>query len=134
MAASASTSLPFMRTRSLDSAIYLTTVIAISGQVRKQEPHPMQPASSTSFAGWSLVPSGLNSEVKLQLIRHKEADDMLKGDVNGDGKVDISDVVAIINTMAGDTTFKETADVNEDTVTDISDVVNVINIMAGVGF
>ena len=55
----------------------------------------------------------------------------LKGDVNTDGKVDISDVVAIINTMAGDTTFKATSDVNNDGKTDISDVVSVINIMAG---
>lgn len=55
----------------------------------------------------------------------------LKGDVNLDGKVDISDVVAVINTMAGDTTFKATSDVNNDGKTDISDVVSVINIMAG---
>ena len=53
-----------------------------------------------------------------------------RGDVNGDGEVDISDVVAVINTMAGDTTFKATADVNEDDTTDISDVVSIINIMA----
>ena len=55
----------------------------------------------------------------------------LKGDVNGDGKVDISDVVAIINTMAGGDQFKDTADVNGDEKVDISDVVMVINIMAG---
>ena len=55
-----------------------------------------------------------------------------KGDVNLDGTVDISDVVAVINTMAGDTTFKATSDVNEDGATDISDVVAIINIMAGV--
>ena len=52
-------------------------------------------------------------------------------DVNGDGKEDISDVVAIINTMSGDKTFKDTADVNCDGNVDISDVVAVINIMAG---
>ena len=56
----------------------------------------------------------------------------LKGDVNLDGKVDISDVVAVINTMAGDTTYKATSDVNEDETTDISDIVAIINIMAGV--
>ena len=55
----------------------------------------------------------------------------LKGDVNLDGKVDISDVVAVINTMAGDTTYKATSDVNEDETTDISDIVAIINIMAG---
>ncbi len=55
---------------------------------------------------------------------------LIPGDVNRDGKVDISDVVAVINTMAGDTKYKATADVNKDKKTDISDVVAIINIMA----
>ncbi len=54
----------------------------------------------------------------------------LKGDVNGDGKVDISDVVAIINQMAGTAEWPN-ANVNGDEKVDISDVVMVINIMAG---
>ena len=54
----------------------------------------------------------------------------LKGDVNMDGTVDISDVVAVINTMAGGDTYKSTADVNEDNAVNISDVVNIIKIMA----
>ncbi len=53
----------------------------------------------------------------------------LKGDVNMDGTVDISDVVAVINTMAGGDTYKSTADVNEDNAVNISDVVNIIKIM-----
>ncbi len=54
------------------------------------------------------------------------------GDVNDDGETNISDIVAIINVMAGtDTNAK--ADVNSDGNTDISDVVSVINIMAGNG-
>ena len=52
-------------------------------------------------------------------------------DVNLDGKVDISDVVAVINTMAGDNKFRATADVNGDDSIDISDVVAIINYMAG---
>ena len=55
----------------------------------------------------------------------------IKGDVNGDGTVDISDIVAVINTIAGDATFQATADVNGDGTVDISDVVKVINILAG---
>ena len=54
----------------------------------------------------------------------------LKGDVNGDNMVDISDVVAIINQMAGIADYAN-ADVNGDNMVDISDVVAVINIMAG---
>ena len=52
-------------------------------------------------------------------------------DVNLDGEVDISDVVAVINTMAGDTTYKSTADVNGDNDVNISDIVAIINHMAG---
>ena len=52
-----------------------------------------------------------------------------KGDVNKDGGVDISDIVAIINQIAGKSTY-EKADVNEDGEVDISDIVSVINIIA----
>ena len=53
------------------------------------------------------------------------------GDVNMDGGVDISDVVAVVSTIAGDDTFRLTADVNDDGKVDISDIVKVINIIAG---
>ena len=52
------------------------------------------------------------------------------GDVNGDKNVDISDIVAVINTIAGDPTYKETAKVNDDDKVDISDIVAIINIIA----
>ncbi len=51
------------------------------------------------------------------------------GDVNQDHGVNINDVVAIINQMAGTATW-EYADVNGDEKTDINDVVAVINQMA----
>ena len=54
----------------------------------------------------------------------------LAGDVNEDGTVDISDIVAVINQMAGTATWRY-ADVNTDNTVDISDIVAVINIMAG---
>ena len=54
----------------------------------------------------------------------------LKGDVNKDGSVDISDIVAVINTIAGNDTYKSTADVNGDSKVDISDIVMIINIVA----
>ena len=61
-----------------------------------------------------------------------ENENNIVGDVNNDGIVDISDIVAVINTMAGDTTFQDTANVNGDDKTDISDVVMIINIIAGI--
>ena len=53
----------------------------------------------------------------------------LKGDVNQDNKVDISDIVAIINRIAGTASYLN-ADVNRDDKVDISDIVAVINIIA----
>jgi hypothetical protein len=51
------------------------------------------------------------------------------GDVNEDKKTDISDIVAIINQIAGTSTYAR-ADVNNDNKVDISDIVAVINIIA----
>ena len=56
--------------------------------------------------------------------------DVIAGDVNADEKVDINDVVAVINQMAGTSAFAY-ADVNGDKKVDINDVVAIINIMAG---
>ena len=55
----------------------------------------------------------------------------LKGDVNEDNRVDITDVVAIINHIAGVKT-NDNADVTGDKRVDITDVVEVINIIAGI--
>lgn len=52
----------------------------------------------------------------------------LKGDVNGDGIVTITDVTAVINVITGaDMTYERTADVNGDGIVTISDVTEVIN-------
>ncbi len=56
----------------------------------------------------------------------------LVGDVNEDGYVNISDVVAVINHIAGTQSWS-LADVNEDKSVNITDVVIIINIIAGNG-
>lgn len=56
------------------------------------------------------------------------------GDVNSDGKVDVSDVNIVINVMLGknqDPQVKLWADLNDDGSVDVSDVNAVINIMLG---
>ena len=52
-------------------------------------------------------------------------------DLNGDGRVDISDVNLLINMMLGKTEPTATGDVNGDGVVDVSDVNIVINAMLG---
>ena len=54
----------------------------------------------------------------------------VKGDVNGDGTVDVADISAIISMMAGTATY-ENADVNGDGTVDVADISAVITIMAG---
>ena len=54
----------------------------------------------------------------------------IAGDVNGDRNVDINDVVAVINEMAGTAKYDK-SDVNGDNAVNINDVVAIINIMAG---
>ena len=53
------------------------------------------------------------------------------GDLNGDGKVDIADVNAVINIMLGKADMIPAADLNGDGKVDIADVNAVINIMLG---
>ena len=59
--------------------------------------------------------------------------DVLLGDANGDGDVDISDVVAVVNYILNDGASGnfviENADVNGDGTVDISDVVGIVNII-----
>ena len=53
----------------------------------------------------------------------------IKGDVNGDGTVDVADISAIISVMAGTAQYDD-ADVNGDTSVDVADISSVITIMA----
>lgn len=64
------------------------------------------------------------------IIGEEQQEETKKGDVNEDDKVDISDIVAVINQIAGTATYKN-ADVNGDEKVDISDIVAIINIIAG---
>ena len=54
----------------------------------------------------------------------------LKGDINGDTKIDIADAVSVLNVMA-ESAYVPEADINHDDKVDIADFVTVLNIMAG---
>ena len=57
----------------------------------------------------------------------------IKGDVNGDGKVNVSDVTALINMILGITTTDQArADVNGDGKVNVSDVTALINLILGI--
>ena len=54
-------------------------------------------------------------------------DSNLIGDLNGDGKVDVSDVTLIINMILGTETQSSAADINTDGEINVSDVTDIIN-------
>ena len=59
---------------------------------------------------------------------------LIRGDINGDGKVDVSDVNILINIMLGKAqanNYPGNPDLNDDGKVDVSDVNAVINIMLG---
>ena len=55
----------------------------------------------------------------------------IRGDVNGDGVVDVEDMNTIINIMLGKAEPNNLADVNGDGQVDVDDLNTVINIMLG---
>ena len=56
----------------------------------------------------------------------------LRGDVNGDGEVNVGDLVSVSNYMAGDDSVsKDAADVNQDGEVNVGDMVVISNIMSG---
>ena len=57
----------------------------------------------------------------------------IRGDVNGDGRVNVSDVTALINMILGITPVDQArADVNGDNKVNVSDVTALINIILGI--
>jgi hypothetical protein len=55
-----------------------------------------------------------------------------RGDVNGDGEVNVGDLVCVSNYMAGDDSVsKDAADVNQDGEVNVGDMVVISNIMSG---
>ena len=79
------------------------------------------------------IPRWTQSELKDAIVKGYYGEEgykyYKKGDVNLDGSIDISDVVAVINQMAGSGNYPY-ADVNSDDDVDISDVVAIINIIS----
>ena len=56
-----------------------------------------------------------------------------RGDVNGDGEVNIGDVTALIDLLLSGETGPEVADVNVDGEVNIGDVTSVIDLLLGGG-
>ena len=104
-----------------------------------------EPTDVDYYAFWNLatsttlyVPAGTKSKYEQRVgwqVFHNivEIGTFVNGDVNGDGAVNVGDIMAVINYMAGQATGidKSVADVNGDGNVNVGDIMAVINIMAG---
>ncbi len=74
-------------------------------------------------------PTYLNSQIQAALEDCDECnEDFLVGDVNGDGILNILDVVIIVNLiLSGE--FTTSADLNEDGIINILDIVQLVNLI-----
>ena len=107
-----------------------TTVETGGGQVMTASLTNLDYETTYDYVAFATTTSGQTyyGEIKKFKTGKKTSDN--KGDVNSDGNVDISDIVAVINHIAGTNNYNQ-ADVNGDTKVDISDIVAIINIIAG---
>ena len=57
--------------------------------------------------------------------------DQILGDVNGDGGLNVLDVVILVNIILGNAEEVASADVNQDSIINVLDVVSLLNIILG---
>ena len=74
--------------------------------------------------------TGRALEALYEIATFNTYEETLKGDVNGDGTVDVADISAVITIMANGNSGDK-ADVNADGTVDVADISAVITIMAG---
>lgn len=93
--------------------------------------------TSTYYSATLYVPAGTIDAYKatdgwneFQTIKEIEDSVQPKGDLNGDGIVDVADIASVIDVMANGTN-EAAADVNGDGTVDVADIAAVIDIMAG---
>jgi hypothetical protein len=95
-----------------------------------------------TYEGWDFETTwGRNNDVNdgypfLRLFHPDVTDssDVIMGDANGDGTVDVADVVAIVNQIHGqpdDSFVIEAADMNGDGKVNVADVVATVNVILG---
>ena len=101
--------------------------------------HPEAPAWIKGFSGYfwltpeveKVFPYG-GSRFEIVFGPYVPEKETIAGDVNGDGEVNVGDLVAISNYMAGDNSVsKDAADVNKDGEVNVGDLVAISNIMSG---
>ena len=77
------------------------------------------------------VSADLKTQVAYEINIKKPAAPVLKGDINGDGVLDVADASALIDMVLNSGTCTEVADVNGDGALDVADVSALITLILG---
>lgn len=77
------------------------------------------------------VSADLKTQVAYEINIKKPAVPVLKGDINGDGVLDVADASALIDMVLNSGTCTEVADVNGDGALDVADVTELITLILG---
>lgn len=77
------------------------------------------------------VSADLKTQVAYEINIKKPAAPVLKGDINGDGVLDVADTSALIDMVLNSGTCTEVADVNGDGALDVADVTELITLILG---
>jgi len=93
--------------------------------------------TATNYEGYARTTSRIElTDVSTKVLESQEQTLNIKvfkkGDVNGDGDVDVADAVCVINNIhekTNDVFYKSLANVNQDDGIDIADAVSIINIL-----
>ena len=85
---------------------------------------------SGSSTYWGVL--GEDGEPTSETVRIEPGPGLLKGDINGDGIVNVTDVTALINTILGTASYsQDVCDINGDGVMNVTDVTALINLILG---
>ena len=85
---------------------------------------------SGSSTYWGVL--GEDGEPTSETVRIEPGPALLKGDINGDGIVNVTDVTALINTILGTASYsQDVCDINGDDVMNVTDVTALINLILG---
>ena len=120
----------FNLTYMVDGEVYKKYEIQAT-EVITPEPDPYK--EGYIFSGWSTIPRVMPAHDVTVTGSFYADPSSVKGDVNGDGKVGIGDIVTVTNVMAGEGTEEviKRADVNGDGEVGIGDIISITNVMAG---
>ncbi|MCI6146490.1 MAG: dockerin type I domain-containing protein [Bacteroidales bacterium] len=131
--------------QALDLATIQTTGIVLAADeavsaadfevVKEGEDAKVTKLVETTADGYVAVITAVSADLKTQVAYEinikKPAAPVLKGDINGDGVLDVADASALIDMVLNSGTCTEVADVNGDGALDVADVTELITLILG---